>query len=51
MLAKALVHGRVAKLAQAAAEVDDVSENDKVVAMKPEMPVCQECAELRLGVP
>jgi hypothetical protein len=35
MLAKALVHGSVAKLEQAAAEVDDGRENSKVVAMKP----------------
>jgi hypothetical protein len=29
------VHGSVAKLEQAAAEVDDVRENSKAVAMKP----------------
>jgi hypothetical protein len=29
------VHGSVAKLEQAAAEVDDVRESSKVVAMKP----------------
>jgi hypothetical protein len=36
---------------EAGAEVDDGGEKSEIVAMKPSLPVCQGCAELRLGVP
>ena len=46
-----LVELLVEAVVKEAAQVDDVRENSKVIAMKPSTPVCQECVELRLGVP
>ena len=46
-----LVELLVEAVVKEAAQVDDVRENSKVIAMKPSTPVCQECDALRLGVP